>query len=378
MRVTINSKRAAFSTNILLLPEQWDAMKQQVRGNSPLARELNSLMHTFTTLAWNAYNENLRHNSVNTPEAIRDIVLNKNRSKTSYLDAFEYQIDNLKSRVGFDIAINTVKKYETARRKLIVFLKAVYGRDDILLSELTPKIISELDLFMRTKEKLKHNAVIKNMQQFNRVIRISMDNDWIDKDPFAKYSFKTDDTERGYLSAKELSLMEQINLPSKRLEHVRDVFVFCCYTGLAYVDVSKLSPSHIETDANGIGWIRINRTKSKTRASIPILPKAQEILNKYADLRPVGGYKHLLPVISNQNLNKYVKEIAELCGIKKRVSMHLARHTFATTVTLEQGVDISTVSKMLGHKNIRTTQIYAKVTELKIAQDMKKLMKPRD
>jgi site-specific recombinase XerD len=168
--------------------------------------------------------------------------------------------------------------------------------------------------------------------------------------------------------------MEEVSLPSERLDHVRDVFIFCCYTGLAFADVSKLNKAHFEDGEDGITWIKLNRTKSKTRSVIPLLPRAREILEKYSNHAKGNFEKKLLPVISNQNLNKYLKEIAVLCGIQKRVSMHLARHTFATSVTLGKGIDIMTVSKMLGHKNLRTTQIYSKVTELKIAEDMKKLM----
>ena len=201
-----------------------------------------------------------------------------------------------------------------------------------------------------------------------------MKNGWLEKDPFAHYKFSLDDTERGYLSTIELKAMEEITIPTDRLDHVRDIFIFCCYTGLAYADVSKLNNSHIEVGQDGIIWIKLNRTKSKSRSVIPLLPRAREILDKYSQFAKTNPEKKLLPVISNQNLNKYLKEIAVLCGITKRVSMHLARHTFATTVTLEKGIDIMTVSKMLGHKNLRTTQIYSKVTELKIAEDMKKLM----
>jgi site-specific recombinase XerD len=219
-----------------------------------------------------------------------------------------------------------------------------------------------------------HNAVIKNMQNLRSVVRICMKHGWLEKDPFVHYKFTLDDTERGYLSLVELKVMEEVSLFSERLDHVRDVFIFCCYTGLAYADVSKLSKTHFEDGEDGITWIKLNRTKSKSRSVIPLLPRAREILDKYQQVANSNIEKKLLPVISNQNLNKYLKEVAELCGITKRVSMHLARHTFATSVTLGKGIDIMTVSKMLGHKNLRTTQIYSKVTELKIAEDMKKLM----
>lgn len=202
---------------------------------------------------------------------------------------------------------------------------------------------------------------------------MAVQNEWLTRDPFTGYKMTLKETDRGFLTEEELNILENIILSSERLERVRDLFVFSCYTGLAYADVSKLSRDHLITGVDGNKWIIISRTKSKSQAIIPILPEAMAILEKYNYLESPAN-KPLLPVISNQNLNKYLKEIASVAGITKRVSFHLARHTFATTVTLNEGVDIVSVSKMLGHKNLRTTQIYAKVSMRKIADDMKGLM----
>jgi site-specific recombinase XerD len=374
MRITIDGERVSLATNVFVIPEFWDKDKQVIKGNDPVAKENNDTLLYFHSKALNHYNDCLRRDKDISAAGIRDMILKTDKPVHTLLEVFSYHISNLKARVGFDISVNTVKKYRTVETKLKVFLIKKISRTDINLSELNHKFITELDMYMKVDEGLKHNAVIKNMQQFKGVIRICMQNGWLEKDPFSNYKMALKDTERGYLTLQELKLMEEVSLPSERLDHVRDVFIFCCYTGLAFADVSKLNKAHFEQGEDGITWIKLNRTKSKTRSVIPLLPRAREILEKYSNRAQVNSEKKLLPVISNQNLNKYLKEIAVLCGIQKRVSMHLARHTFATSVTLGKGIDIMTVSKMLGHKNLRTTQIYSKVTELKIAEDMKKLM----
>jgi site-specific recombinase XerD len=372
MRISFKTRRTTFATSLFIEPALWDQDKQKIKGNSTLIKEMNNVILNLTTAAWNVYNDHIKKEIPIDPEMIRNIITKRNKEAKTLTEAISYQIDYLQSRVGHDTAINTVKKYQTLDKKVKSFLSMRLNQTDIYLHELNYQFITDLDLFMRTHENLKHNAVMKNMQQLKRIIKVCLNNGWLDKDPFLNYSTKMDETDRGYLTSQELESIEKVVLPNQRLELTRDIFVFCCYTGLSYADVSKLSPSHLERDSNGIDWIKLTRTKTKSKSVIPILPKAQAILNKYRDVSKPNA--KLLPVISNQNLNKYLKEIAELTGISKRVSMHLARHTFATTVTLERGVDITTVSRMLGHKKLSTTQIYSKVTELKIALDMQKLM----
>ncbi len=374
LRITLNGKRTEVSTNIAVDLQSWDKNKQRIKGNSPLVKEYNQALLNLTTAVWNHYNDAVRRNMPVSGDMIRDLLLGKNKPVHTLLEVFKYQIENLEKRIGFDISVNTIKKYKTVETKLKSFLPKILNRSDINLGELTHKFITDLEMYMKVTEGLKHNAVIKNMQQLKRVIKVCILNGWLEKDPFLNFKLNLNDTERGYLSPQELKLIEEIHLSSERLSTVRDMFIFCCYTGLAYADVSKLTKQHLEMDDNGVLWIKLNRTKTKSRSVIPVLPKAREIMTKYEQYAKGNPYHLLLPVISNQNLNKYLKEVADACGITKRVSMHLARHTFATTVTLSKGIDIMTVSKMLGHKNLRTTQIYSKVTELKVAEDMKKLL----
>lgn len=326
MRITINGKRTEITTNISIAVDLWDKDKQRVKGNTTLTKEYNNNLLNLTAAAWNYYNEAFRKNQLISGDTVRDLILGKNKPVYTLLEVFRYEIENMEKRVGFDISVNTVKKYRTVETKLKLFLQKTMKRADINLSELNHKFITQLDMYMKVEEGLKHNAVIKNMQQFKRVIRVCIQNGWLEKDPFASYKMSLKDTERGYLSLQELKVMEEVQLSSKRLDHVRDIFIFCCYTGLAYADVSKLHKAHFE-EGDGVTWIKLNRTKSKTRSVIPLLPRAREILEKYRSYAKTNATNKVLPVISNQNLNKYLKEVAEACGITKRVSMHLARHT---------------------------------------------------
>ncbi|HZJ36119.1 MAG TPA: tyrosine-type recombinase/integrase, partial [Gillisia sp.] len=214
------------------------------------------------------------------------------------------------------------------------------------------------------------NTITKYVVNFKKIMRIAFANNWVNKDPFYHWKAKWKKVERDVLTEAELRTMIEKELSIQRLEQVRDIFVFCCFTGLAYVDVQRLSKNHIVLGMDGERWIKINRSKTDSRSSIPLLPAAEEILAKYADHPITLRNGLLLPVISNQKTNAFLKEIADVCGIEKHLTFHLARHTFATTVTLANGIPIEFVSKMLGHQSLKTTQIYAKVIDKKLSDDM--------
>lgn len=199
--------------------------------------------------------------------------------------------------------------------------------------------------------------------------------DWLEKDPFAKYKLHFEKVERGHLSQTELKVMESKRFSIERLQAVLDMFLFSCYTGLAYIDISNLTPANIVKGIDGQDWLSTRREKTDTKVQVPLLPQADKIIKKYQDHPAAIANDKVFPVITNQRMNGYLKEIAEICGIHKNLTFHLARHTFATTVTLSNGVPIESVSKMLGHTSIRTTQIYAKVVEQKLSEDMMNLKK---
>jgi site-specific recombinase XerD len=371
MRITLNTDRIDFSTSIEVTKEKWDQQDQRVRGMDELAIQYNNTLSVLRSLAWDCYNQKLRSKLPVTVELIKAEVLGRDKPNYTLLHAIDFQIANLTARVGNDVSLNTVKKYKTIKLKVVDFIQSKLRRNDYYLLELSNKFIFDFDTYLRTEGKLSHNAVAKNMQQLRRVITVAIQNEWIPKDPFPNYRITPKETERGFLSLEEVELISSVVL-IERLDKVRDVFLFCCYTGLAYADVSKLNPYHLFKAEDGHKWIKISRTKTGTQSLIPVIPQALSILDKYKPLMTKANSELLLPIISNQNLNKYLKEIGEITGIKKRLSMHLGRHTFATTITLNKGVDIVSVSKMLGHKNLKVTQVYAKTSMLKISDDMKR------
>ncbi|MDX1470749.1 MAG: site-specific integrase, partial [Flavobacteriaceae bacterium] len=241
------------------------------------------------------------------------------------------------------------------------------------MNEINHQFITKFEYFLKTKRKCNHNSALKYVNNFKKIVRIALANQWMDRDPFYNYKVQFETVEREFLTQEEIDKLIEKDLHLDRLKLVRDMFVFSCYTGLAYSDVKKLSDADITTGIDGGKWIRIKRTKTKSLSSIPLLPVAEEILESYKDHPEVKNGKYVLPVLSNQKSNAFLKEIAGLCGIEKPLNTHLARHTFATTVTLTNGVPIESVSKMLGHQDLRTTQHYAKIVDRKISDDMKAL-----
>jgi integrase len=215
------------------------------------------------------------------------------------------------------------------------------------------------------------NATLKHIERIRKIVNQGVAFGWLEKDPFAAFQGKHEKTHRTFLTQAELEKIEKKEIHLERLARVRDIFLFSCYTGLAYVDVEKLTPDHIVIGIDKKRWIYTFREKTGNKSNIPLLPHAAAILDRYAAESRRSG--RLLPVITNIKTNAYLKEIADICGIRKNLTFHMARHTFATTVTLSNGVPIETVSNMLGHSKITTTQIYAKVLENKVSDDMKAL-----
>ena len=245
-----------------------------------------------------------------------------------------------------------------------------YQVADIDIKAVDHDFISNYEFYLRSEKKCANNSAVKYIKNFKKIIRICLASGWLDKDPFVNYKAKVKQVERIFLNADQIRQITEKTFDTDRLNQVRDIFLFCCFTGLAYADVQKLKPSEITKGVDGEMWIVTKRIKTDTPTKVPMLPAALTILEKYSN-DPVCIIKgKALPVSTNQKMNAYLKEIAAVCGINKELTFHAARHTFATTVTLSNGVPIETVSKMLGHTNIKTTQHYAKILDMKVSKDM--------
>jgi site-specific recombinase XerD len=254
-------------------------------------------------------------------------------------------------------------------------VKYKFRVSDILLSDIKISFPFDFEHFLTTKHGLSNNSAMKYIRIFKRITKLAVDQCWLSANPVSQFRCSFDEPARERLTMKEIMTLYHKDISIARLKEVRDVFVFCCFTGFSYIDMYNLTPQNIVTGIDGAKWISKNREKTKTNEHIPLLPIALEILNSYKNDYYCQSKNQLLPVNSNQRYNAYLKEIATICDIKKRLTTHVARHTFATAVTLENDVPIETVSQMLGHKSIRTTQIYAKVTHRKISNNMKELEK---
>jgi integrase len=245
-----------------------------------------------------------------------------------------------------------------------------YKNDDIPINKLDHEFIVDFEFYLRSSCKISMVSAAKYIKNLKKIVNSCIAHSWIPKNPFANYKSKAKAGERVYLSQDELTNIYEKQFTIERLAQVKDIFLFCCYTGLAYADIKKLKRQEIAIGIDGGFWIFTKRKKTDTSTRVPLLEIAIEILDKYKDHPHCEAEGTLLPVLSNQKMNAYLKEIADICNITKTLTFHIARHTFATTVTLSNGVPIETVSKMLGHTNIKTTQHYAKILDIKVSNDM--------
>jgi len=369
-RITIDGKLCQFSTKQSILPNNWSVASGKAKGKD--AGKINALLDDIRSALNTIYHEMQRRDNYVTAEKVKNEFLGHTEKHETILSLFQKHNDNMKQLVGISRTIATYRKYEVTRRHLADFIHDKYNLSDIPIREITPMFITDFELYLRTACKCGYNTAAKFLLFLKSIIIVARNNGILTKDPFANYKIQMKKVDRGYLTEDEIKIILKKKMVSERLEHVRDLFIFSCFTGLAYSDVANLREENIRKSFDGKLWIMTKRQKTNTDVNVPLLDIPKMILKKYKGKLPNGK---ILPVISNQKLNAYLKEIADICGIKKNLTFHLARHTFATTTTLAKGVPIETVSKMLGHTNIETTQIYARITNSKIGNDMQGLDK---
>ena len=370
-RITINGVRIELSTSRFVEKSKWNAPAGKIKGNSEEARLINSHLDilknkVYETEKW-MINNDQEINALN----FKNRLLGIEEKQRMLLIIFQDHNKRMKELVGKEFSVNTYKKYKTALNHTREFLINHYNINDIAIRKVDIAFINDFDFFLRNSKNCNNNSTIKYIRNFGKIVKQSYSNGWIDKDPFLNYRGKVKEVERTYLTEDEIESLLNKEFKIKRLELVRDMFVFSCFTGLAYIDVHNLTKSNIIIGIDGEKWIFTHRQKTESASNIPILPVTQMIIDKYADHPQAINEEKLLPILSNQKMNAYLKEIAAVCEIEKELTFHIARHTFATTVTLTNGVPIESVSKMLGHKNLRTTQHYAKVLDKKVSEDMK-------
>ena len=365
VRITINGESAPFSLKAEAKPDDWDTKAGRLRGRTKEANDLNSCIDDVRAKIRKHYRELCDRESVVTAAMVRDAFLGFNTHRDTLLCLFDHFNENLKTTVEKQISIVTYQKYVISRNSLYEFLQK-RNREDIYLKDISPEFISDYERFLFVDYGYRRNTVMMSMHRFKRIIAMAHDNGWISINPFASYKFQFEATDRGYLSEEELMNLMKHPVECSKMEMARDVFVFSCFTGLSYVDLKGLRDEHIQRSFDGQIWIMIKRQKTSVQSNIPLLPIPRQILEKYSGKCNNGM---LLPVPKNEKGNARLKKFGEQCGIATKVTFHLARHTFATLM-LAKGVTIETVSKMLGHTNINTTQKYARIINSKVSSDM--------
>jgi site-specific recombinase XerD len=373
IRITVEGKRSEFSIARNVEPTLWNQAAGRMKGGSTDVKKFNGHLAALESKLYDAHQALIRENKVITAEALKNKFTGASDRQRMLVPIFQKHNDEVKALVGKEFSPGTLERYKTSLSHTIEFMKWKYKLSDIDIRAIDHEFVTDYDFFLRSVRHCSNNTAIKYIKNFKKIIRICIANGWLDKDPFVKYRSKIKEVERAFLSEEELQTIMEREFAAERLNQVKDIFLFSCFTGLAYSDVKKMSQENIATGIDGEKWLFINRTKTDTASRVPLLPTALEILDKYKEHTLCRNQKKLLPVLSNQKMNAYLKEIADLCEIAKELTFHIARHTFATTVTLNNDVPIESVSKMLGHKNIRTTQHYAKLLDKKVSNDMQAL-----
>jgi site-specific recombinase XerD len=375
MRITVNGKRSEMTTGRHCDPGRWNAEAGRANGTKEDIKAFNIYLDDMQKKVYEAHRLLTLADELITAEAIRNEFLGKTEKLQSLMAIFKEHNKKMEALLDKEYSKGTLTCFQTSLKHTGDFLKWKYKLADINIKQVDHAFIMEYEFYLRSECKCANNSAVKNIRNFGKIIRICMANGWLTKDPFVKYKTKMKIVDRSYLTTGELQEIAVKVMATDRLGQVRDIFVFCCFTGLAYADVQKLHKRDIVTGVDGEKWISIKRKKTDTPSRIPILPAASALIQRYAEHPHRENTGKVLPVLSNQKMNAYLKEIADVCGIDKPITFHIARHTFATTVTLLNGVPIESVSKMLGHTNMKTTQHYAKILDIKVGEDMALLKK---
>ena len=344
LRVTVNGQRCETSISLKVKPEKWNSSAERLIGDSRESQELNFRLDTIRMRIMQIYREMEFDRETITAKKIIDRYQGRDVEPTiMLLDVFREHNERCHKLAGKDMAPATVTRYETSLKHTANFIQFNFRKDDIPIAEVNHKFITDYEFYLKTERNCSHNSATKYLKNFKKIIRIALTNEYITKDPFANIRFTLDEVERDFLEDSEIQRIIDKPISIGRLAVVRDIFVFQCFTGLSYSDVKGLRQEHIVTDNNEKLWIRKKRQKTNNMCNIPLLDVAQQIMDKYKNHHECIHKGTLFSVPCNQKLNAYLKELADICGIEKKISSHTGRHSYATSVCLANGVSIENV-----------------------------------
>lgn len=368
--ITTNGKRIYFSTGKHVPATDWNKEKQAVKGKSEEAQLINGYLIQLRNKIYQKEIELLQKGYLITAELLKEAITDKVEAlnEKTLLDVLNEHNTERKAMVGKTVAPATYWVFEYTGRLFKEFIQQKYERKDLYLREINLGFIQGFHAYLLGEKKMGQNSCTKHLKFLKKLLNLAVANSYISYNPVNAYKVEREPVEVDFLDEEELRKIINFDTPLPRLERAKDMFLFGCFTGLSYIDIKTLAPEHFEKDSAGRIWIKKRRVKTGVLSRIPLLPIAKLILDKYK-----GGEK-LLPIQDPADINKYLKDIAILCGINKRICFHTSRHTFASTVTLANNISLEVVSKMLGHTNTRMTAHYAKLIDKCIGEQMDKLM----
>jgi len=367
VKVSVNGESVQFNSKVNVDPAAWDSKAGKAIGRSKEIMDINDTLEDMKVSIRKSYEKQLEEYGYVLPEKIRNKILGLEKNARTLIQFIDLHNQQYENRVGINTTRTTFIRYQLVKERIQDFLKLKYNVSDIPLRDLTPVVLENFYLYLRKECNCENNSSMKTMQRLRKIVYFAKNMGENMADPFQSFRVHFESVDRDILTQEEIDSIYNKEFITGRLEQIRDIFIFSCYTGLSYIDVANLTEDNIQEAFDGNMWVMTKRSKTNVNANIRLLDIPKEILAKYKGKQKDGK---CLPVISNQKTNEYLKEIATICGINKKLTYHLARHSFATSITLSNGVPIESVSKMLGHTNIRTTQIYAKITDRKISKDM--------
>jgi len=378
LRLTVDGKPKEMSMKRSWDPGKWNKHSLRPMGTKEDAKELNEFLDVVQAKVYEARRKLLESGLQVTSVALMEIISGNDQRGKMLLAIFKDHNDRMKALIGNGYAKGTCDRFDTALKHTQTFIKWKYNLEDINIYSLNSEFVNDISFWFKTVRKCAHNTTIKYITNLKKVVLLCVDKGWLIKDPFASFSLSLEENDPIFLTKEELQRIIEKGIQNNRMQSVRDVFVFCCFTGLAFVDVKKLKRTEVCIGIDGKLWIEKNRQKSDEPSKIPLLPITLHILDKYKNNPACIAKGVLLPVLSNQKYNSYLKELADICNIDKQLTSHAARHTFGTTVTLSNQVPIESVKVMMGHKNIKQTLHYARVLPIKLSEDMQMLKERLD
>ena len=375
MRLTVNGKRWDSTLKVRINPSDWDPIKEKASGDDSFSNLVNETIES-TKFRIHKIKLGLEdEGKILTLEAVKNKLLDKEKNQRTILALFQKHNEECEIKVGVQVTYSTYERYKTCYKHTKEFIKKEYKAEDLPVSVINRRFYDRFEYYLKKEKKCAHNTTVKYIRNFNKIVRIAVEQGWLTKTPYREIGYRLEEIDKPYLSIEELNSIINKEISIKRLDIVRDIFVFCCHTGLAFSDVKELTGDNIQTGIDQKKWIIKKRKKTNIVSKIPLLDAPANIIKKYKDYPRTANLTTLLPVPSNQKMNAYLKEIGDITKIKKILTTHSARRSFATTIMLHNGVSMEAVSKMLGHSSLFMTRKYAKVDEYYIAQETEKVRK---